>query len=124
MPQEQWETIRETLLTDSVHSGIRYALMENEGLYQRLFDAASNEYSGYVLLQYEKTLKKHFPVELRDVLLARTDRAMEQASTRKAYADIIASMKRIRTYPEGTEMLTEMVQQWKRNTAVLQCWKN
>ena len=111
---EQWETIRETLLTDSIHSGIRCELMENEGLYQRLFDAASNEYSGYVLLKYEKTLKKHFPVELRDLLLARTDRSMEQASTRKAYADIIASMKRIRTYPEGKEMLTEMVQRWKK----------
>lgn len=115
LPKEQWEKIRETLLTDSVHSGIRCDLMENEGLYQRLFDTASNEYSGYALLQYEKTLKKHFPVELRDVLLARTDRAMEQASTRKEYARIIASMKRILTYPEGKEMLAEMIQQWKKD---------
>ena len=58
-------------------------------------------------------MKKHFPAELRDVLLAQAEYAMERAADRKAYARVIASLKRIRTYPEGQEKLDILVRSWR-----------
>lgn len=112
-PSAQWETVREQLLTDKTHARIRYDLMESEGLFRRLFDAVSSEYSDYALLQYEKTLKEHFPVELRDELLSRAEQAMKAAADRKAYARVIASLERLRTYPDGKEKLDALVRSWR-----------
>ena len=87
--------------------------MESEGLFRRLFDAVSSEYSDYALLQYEKTLKEHFPVELRDELLSRAEQAMKAAADRKAYARVIVSLERLRTYPDGKEKLDILVRSWR-----------
>ena len=84
-----------------------------EEKYQELFEAVSLDTNGDKIERYEPILKEHFPVEMRDLLLARADRLMSGACDRKGYAYAIETAKRIKDYPEGAEMLAELVRRWK-----------
>ena len=92
---------------------IRYPLMEKEGLYERLLEEIVKEKDIFNLNQYEKILKKEFPERVRDIYVQYVRKQAELASDRKRYKELVQYLKKIRKYPEGDVVASEIAGEWK-----------
>lgn len=110
---EEWEKQREKLLASKRSVWIRYKLLAEEGMLERLLSEIRQQGSVQVVDQYEETLKKQFPNELRDIYVQYINNAVQQLSDRNGYRDLIAYLKKILKYPDGKRVAGEIAEKWK-----------
>ena len=111
--KDEWEKYREQILTSRSGWSIRYQLMEKEGLYERLLEEIVKEENIFNLNQYEKILKKEFPERVRDAYVQYVRKQAELVSDRKRYKELVQYLKKIRKYPEGDAVASEIAGEWK-----------
>lgn len=111
--KDEWEDYREQILVSRSGWLIRYPLMEKEGLYERLLEEIVKEKDILYLNKYEKTLKKEFPERVRDIYVQYVRKQAELVSDRKQYKELVQYLKKIRKYPEGDAMASEIAGEWK-----------
>jgi len=63
--------------------------------------------------QYENTLKKKYPEQVRDIYVSYVKRQAEAASDRRAYSDLMKYLRKIKTYPQGTEISALIASDWR-----------
>lgn len=110
---EEWLLYREELLTNENYESIWYDLMVEEKLYDRLLAEMQRATTIYTLDRYEKVLKKHDPVQLRDLYVTCTEQAMSRASNRKNYYSVVQYLKKIKHYPDGAAITKAMAASWR-----------
>ena len=93
--ETEWEEQREKLLQDKTSSWIRYEFLVEEELFERLLQEIRKNNSVYALDQYEKVLKKHLPIEVRDIYIQYVKNGAVRVSDRKAYKYLMCYLKKI-----------------------------
>lgn len=111
--QEEWEDLRERIFKSSSCAGIRFSLMESEGLLGRLIQEIAQTKSPNLMDRYENALKKKFPERVRDVYVDYITRDVQSASNRKEYHHLIQYLKKIRKYPDGARIAGKIAEDWK-----------
>ena len=111
--QDEWECIRERILTASSCSAIHLPLMESEGMMERLLQGVMKSQSVFILERYEDTLRKLFPEQIRDGYVAYVTGAAESASNRKEYNHLVRYLKKIRRYPDGVQISAKIAKEWR-----------
>ncbi len=110
---EEWLLYREELLTNEKYASIRYDLMAEEKLYDRLLAEMQQATTIYTLDRYEKVLKTHDPVQLRDLYVYCIKQAMGRATNRKNYYSVVQYLKKIKHYPDGPVITKAMANDWR-----------
>lgn len=108
-----WEGYRERILNANSCYGVRYALMESEGLMDRLLQEVIRSGSVHLLERYEKTLKELYPEQVRDAFAAYVRRGAADASKRADYYHLMQYLRKLRSYPGGSEMAAEIAGNWR-----------
>lgn len=120
----EWETFFADYLSREKDPSRRHALMAEEKMYRKLLDELETDPSLYELLKYENLLKPIYPEEIRDVLFEYLQRQMHLAHDRSTYADLIKRLKKMTSYPGGSEMAAAIADGWKttyrRRSALLE----
>jgi hypothetical protein len=111
--QAEWEAHREAILKGKTGWQIKYPLLEEEGMYERLLKEIVAEGSIFSLDQYEKVLKKKFPEQVRDAYIAYIKKQADVVSDRKRYKELMKYLKKIITYPNGKEIATKVATEWR-----------
>lgn len=111
--KDEWEDYRGRILSSRTGWSIRYPLMEKEGLYEQLFEEIVKEGNIYSLDQYETILKKEFPERVRDAYVQYVRKQAELASDRKRYKELVKYLKKIKKYPDGDAVASEISKEWK-----------
>ena len=114
LPPEEWEAMRERLLSSPTIGDTRFELLNEEGLYRRLLSETACERSLWHFRQYEQVLRQHFPEEVRDIWLSYLRTEMHSASTRSMYADLISRLKKLKSYPDGKALTQALADEWKQ----------
>lgn len=119
----EWDTYREKILSEKTGWQIKYPLMEEEAMYERLLKTITAEGSIYLLDRYEKTLKKIFPEQVKDAYVTYVKKQTSVVSDRKGYKELIEYLKKIRCYPAGKETAAKLAEEWRacycRRTAMM-----
>ena len=111
--RDEWECIRERILTARSCAAIHLPLMESEGMMERLLQGVMKSQSVFVLERYEDTLRKLFPEQIRDGYVAYVTGAAESASNRKEYNHLVRYLKKIRRYPDGVQISAKIAKEWR-----------
>ncbi len=111
--QEEWEAQRELFLENKTSSWVRYELLSEEELFERMLTKIRKNGGVHILNQYEKVLKKHLPEEVRDLYVQYVKDEAAQVSDRKAYRGLMTYLKKIAGYPDGKIMAQEIADCWK-----------
>lgn len=112
--ESEWSYYREQILSVSTCSGIRFHFLEAEGMLERLLQEVGAANSFYLLDRFEKTLKKKFPEEIRDLYAQKIEREASAASNRKEYYSLIQYLKKLRKYPGGHGLATQIAAKWRK----------
>lgn len=110
---EEWEQLREEILTAHTCQEVHYLLLEAEGLYERLMKEISQSNNIRVLVNYEKTLLPHFPDTVRNLYTAYVRETAEQTANRRSYAALMFYLKRLRACPGGEQTALAIAAEWK-----------
>ncbi len=108
---EQWIEYRERYLSKQNYHGLE--LMESEGLWERLMKAVTASRSFSILDQYEKSLKKRYPDEIREAYARILAEQSATVSNRKQYQELVHYLKKLRGYPSGTKQAAELAKDWR-----------
>lgn len=124
MSDDEWEAYFEEYISREKNPSRRHALMAEEKMYRRLLDELETDPSLYELQKYEDLLKPIYPEEIRDVLFEYLQRQMHLAHDRSTYVDLIKRLKKMKGYPNGSEMAAAVADEWKttyrRRSALLE----
>jgi len=110
----EWGEYREKLLSDRNSWNIKYALLEDEKLYQRLFDEIKRSGQISTLEQYEETLKDEFPEEIKQLYINYVTNQAKNVADRKAYSSLAWYLRKICEYPNGEEEAIDIAESWKQ----------
>lgn len=113
--ETEWEEQREKLLQDKTSSWIRYEFLVEEELFERLLQEIRKNNSVYALDQYEKVLKKHLPIEVRNTYIQYVKNGAVRVSDRKAYKYLMCYLKKITKYPDGKKIAQDIADCWKQD---------
>lgn len=113
--ETEWEEQREKLLQNKTSSWIRYEFLVEEELFERLLQEIRKNNSVYALDQYEKVLKKHLPIEVRDIYIQYVKNGAVRVSDRKAYKYLMCYLKKITKYPDGKKIAQDIADCWKQD---------
>ena len=123
LTENEWQEILPRILQAETLEYLRHELMAQEGMYRVLLNELEGEIDLQGLQKYEELLKPHFPEEIRDVFFAYLRRAMDSACHRSVYEQLVARLKRMKTYPGGKEMADQLAAEWrwvyKRRSALM-----
>ena len=111
--KDEWECTRERILTTGSCAAIHLPLMESEGMMERLMQGVMQSKSVFLLDRYENTLRKQFPEEMRDSYAKYVICAVENASNRKEYNHLVQYLKKIKRYPNGTQISANIAKEWR-----------
>ena len=111
--QDEWERVRERILTARSCAAIHLPLMESEGMMERLLQGVMKSKSVFTLERYEDTLRKLFPEQIRDGYAEYVIGAAESASNRKEYNHLVRYLKKIRRYPDGVQISAKIAKEWR-----------
>ena len=109
----EWEEQRERILAAGTCRGVRHALLASEGLTERLLQDILRSGSVFTLDQYESTLRKQFPEQLRDAYAAYLRKNMPLASNRSQYAGLIRYLRKLPRYPDGKALAVQIASEWR-----------
>jgi len=108
---EQWVKYRERFL--SLRSSIAFDLMQEEGLWERLFAGVVKSGSLYILDRYERVLKTRYPSELCQIYQNYLLKEAENVSNRKEYQSLMTYLKKLKSYPDGTNLTAKIAADWR-----------
>lgn len=111
--RDEWECIRERILTARSCAAIHLPLMESEGMMEHLLQGVMKSKSVFTLERYEDTLRKLFPEQIRDGYAEYVIGAAESASNRKEYNHLVRYLKKIKRYPNGTQIAAKIAKEWR-----------
>lgn len=96
---EEWIEMRNQLLDQRSMSEQVYALLEQEGLHERIMQRIEYRTDVAALDTYRKLLKKDYGRRCTEVFQTYLLREMERASNRKEYASVVRILKKRKQYP-------------------------
>ena len=107
----QWVEYRERYLSGRTYHKLE--LMESEGLWERLMEAAVKSENLFILDRYEAALKKRYPSELLDAYACVLTKEAAAVSNRKRYQELVHYLKKLRGYPDGAERAARLAEDWR-----------
>lgn len=107
----QWVAYRERYLSGRNYHKLE--LMESEGLWERLMEAVVKSENLSTLDRYEAALKKRYPSELLEAYACILTKEAAAASNRKRYQELVNYLKKLRSYPDGTEQAARLAEDWR-----------
>ena len=107
----QWVEYRERYLSGRNYHKLE--LMESEGLWERLMKAVVKSENLSILDRYEAALKKRYPSELLEAYACILTKEAAAASNRKRYQELVRYLKKLRSYPDGTEQAARLAEDWR-----------
>ena len=107
----QWVEYRERYLSGRTYHKLE--LMESEGLWERLMEAAVKSENLFILDRYEAALKKRYPSELLEAYACILTKEAAAASNRKRYQELVHCLKKLRSYPDGAERAAQLAEDWR-----------
>ena len=107
----QWVAYRERYLSGRNYHKLE--LMESEGLWERLMKAVVKSENLSILDRYEAALKKRYPSELLEAYACILTKEAAAASNRKRYQELVHYLKKLRSYPDGTEQAARLAEDWR-----------
>ncbi|MBT9778174.1 hypothetical protein GPL15_16865 [Clostridium sp. MCC353] len=110
---KEWEEMREKLLQSPGSQFIKYSLLEQEKMYDRLLEEALSMGSIDILDQYEKVLKRIFPDRMRTVYAEYVKNMADTVSSRSGYQDLMRYLKKVASYPDGRQEAEQIAAEWK-----------
>lgn len=110
-PDEGWKAETEKNLFPAVSERFdAMPLFEKEKRYDLMMGTA--EAVGY-MSDYEKVLKKRYPDRCLKILIRNADEEMEQATQRKEYRRVARVLKKIKKYPDGETVASELAEKYR-----------
>ena len=107
----QWIEYRERYLSGRNYHKLE--LMESEGLWERLMKAVLAAGRLSILDRYEVALKKRYPDEMLETYACILTKEAAAASNRKRYQELMRYLKKLRSYPGGTERAARLAEDWR-----------
>ena len=107
----QWIEYRERYL--SGRSYHKLELLESEGLWERLVEAVTAVERLSILDRYEAALKKKYPDRMLEAYVGILTKEAATASNRKHYQELAHYLKKLRSYPGGTERAARLAEDWR-----------
>ena len=107
----QWVEYRERYLSGRTYHKLE--LMESEGLWERLMEAAVKSENLFILDRYEAALKKRYPSELLEAYACVLTKEAAAVSNRKRYQELVHYLKKLRGYPDGAERAARLAEDWR-----------
>ncbi|MBD5084808.1 MAG: hypothetical protein HDT33_07045 [Clostridiales bacterium] len=107
----QWIEYRERYLSGRNYHKLE--LMESEGLWERLMKAVTAAGRLSILDRYEAALKKRYPDEMLETYACILTKEAAAASNRKRYQELTRYLKKLRSYPGGTERAVRLAEDWR-----------
>lgn len=111
--ETEWQQYREKILGSKTTGSVKYRVLEEEGLYDRLLREILSVGSIYNLNQYEKVLAKKYPEEVRDAYIDYVRKYAESASSRNQYKEVMGYLKKIVKYPDGKSITQKIAGKWR-----------
>ncbi len=93
----QWVEYRERYLSGRTYHKLE--LMESEGLWERLMEAAVKSENLFILDRYEAALKKRYPSELLEAYACVLTKEAAAVSNRKRYQELVHYLKKTQGLP-------------------------
>ena len=109
-----WPEMRQRLLDAESCRYIRLDILEEEELFQELFDAVTADNTIHCLDRYEAALKPHFPEELLNRYTQYVNRIASYVANRKRYREVMHYLKKISAYPGGEGVAKDIAAQWRK----------
>lgn len=109
----EWEQEFEKMLKSRQLVFFGLELLELEGQYDRLLAEILNRNSVAAMDKWEKTLREHFPDEIREFYVAYVRRASEQTSDRSEYRKLAEYLRKISRLPGGEDLAKQIAAEWK-----------
>lgn len=113
----EWLEQRGQLLKKLKGSPCAYQLMEAEELYEEMLQCISQEVQnlGWIsrMDEYEKILKAKHPEKVRDIYVVYVRKAAGRTSSRNQYHNLMDYLRKIKKYPDGKEVATEIAKEWR-----------
>lgn len=110
---EEWESVRETLLSAKTIQGQRLELMAKEKLFDRLWKHIHQKNDYLSAKRYEKDLTPYFAEELRDFFFKNVREEMWRANCREHYRTAIRHLKETEKYPDSAETIRRIADEWR-----------
>ena len=107
----QWVEYRERYLSGRNYHKLE--LMESEGLWERLMKAVVKSKNLSILDRYEAALKKRYPDEMLGAYACILTKEAAAASKRKRYQELVHYLKKLGSYPGGTEQAARLAEDWR-----------
>lgn len=103
----------------------RFALMDQEEMYAEMWEQISMDFRNIRTLDYyEPSMRKHFPVEVRDFYIAYLHEVSKNTASRQVYEDWVLHLKKLKRYPDGVKLARQIASEWreqyKRRRALLE----
>ena len=111
--EEEWESVRETLLSAETVQSQRLELLAKEKLFDRLWKHIQRNNDFTCAKRYEKDLLPHFAEELRDFFFRNVREEMWLANCREQYRTAIRHLKEIEKYPDSAETIRRIADEWR-----------
>ena len=120
---EDWIAYREILLQHMPVLRLRYELMKEEKMYDRLMQEIAKRGDIYATDMYESLLQNKYPEELVGVYRDYLIRKAQTTHSRETYRQMMEYLKKISEYPQGVEIAYQLALQWqqkyKRRSAMM-----
>jgi hypothetical protein len=111
--EEEWSVKREEIFNKMPRYTAVDRLYKEDQLYDRLLKLVLESNGLYKLTEYEKYLKKLYPVELLTKYETVVNSMATRTSDRKHYRELVAILKRMQKYTGGKKRVDEIVYSWK-----------
>ena len=107
----QWIEYRERYLSGRTYHKLE--LMESEGLWERLVEAVTAAGRLSVLDRYEASLQKQYPDRMLEAYAHILVKEAAAVSNRTHYQELARYLKKLRSYPGGTERAAQLAEDWR-----------
>lgn len=111
---DEWISCREKILQHMPVLTLRYELMKNEKMYDRLMQELVIREDIYNVDRYESLLKNKFPEKLVGLYRDYLKREVQTTHSRETYRQMMMYLKKIASYPEGMDTAQQLALQWKK----------
>ena len=108
---QEWIACRGKILQHMPVLALRYELMKEEKMYDRLMQELSKRGDIYNIDKYESLLKDKYPEEVVGVYRDYLIRQSQTTHNRETYRQMMVYLKKISDYPQGVEIANQLALQ-------------
>ncbi|WP_293727925.1 SWIM zinc finger family protein [uncultured Phascolarctobacterium sp.] len=112
LPNE-WSNYREKILAARTCYWIRYNLLVQENMHERLLEEILQSGIIHDLDSYEKVLRERYPEQVRNQYIQYVTQEVKIATQRSAYQKLMKYLKKIKRYPDGIELTKAIASEWR-----------